>query len=129
MVSGKRKNTREFSGGMCGEVSFRCCECGRYVLRDAQCWPGLEDGHGYPLTCIDVDQASAWLRMRGYAQEQAAADPLRVDDDGSDDGSWDWHPVQIERTQHARTVMLIWPGDVCRECYEECQDPAPWFEI
>ena len=95
---------------------WHCCECGRWVTRDAECWPGREEGYGFPLTRIDVDHAHLWVRLvRGAWVEL--------------DEQYAWHPQQIERTQSARALLLDWPGDVCGQCYAECQDPAPWLRI
>ena len=63
-------------------------------------------GHGpdgYPLTQVEADHASLWLRVSAC----------------QDEDDWGWHPVQIERTANARAVLAVWPGRVCRLCYED----------
>ena len=85
---------------------------------DAECWPDQTEVElDLTLTRVDVDYAHLWVRLvRGEWVEL--------------DEQYAWHPQQIERTQAARRlVLLAWPGDVCGQCYAECQDPAPWLRI
>ena len=65
-------------------------------------WPGMTDDYGHGVS----------MREMRYAQGVLAVPPQEGE------GSWDWHPVAIEKRSHCNYVLSAAPGDVCVRCFK-----------
>ena len=89
--------------GVAPRPSFMCVECGCWDDLQGDPWDvrlAAEDGN--PITPRDAADARAWL---------------------SRPQPWEHWSVYATR-RYYESVLAVWPGDVCRECYDVCPDPV-----
>ena len=98
------------AGPVGDEPSFMCVECGCWDDLQGEPWDErLTDEEGWAITPRDAADARAWLHHNPR---------LLV---GTDWGDHHWSGAEMRR--YCESVLAVWPGDVCRECYNECPDP------
>ena len=78
---------------------YRCCECGLWAPANVPLDERILNPEYMPLRQAEVAAARQWLRQAARAAEPVVG----------------YHGVHWEM----RGVVAAWPGDVCRDCWDE----------